>query len=143
MRSLSEDAGMTTSSLAAMVAFRSRVSMSAIGSVITMASPRCLRHAGDVALVGELPKTDAAQHEPAEHRTLPPAAGAPRVGPRAELPSGPRLLLDQCLLRHRRSWIPVPTPTRAAPARSPRVGPRTGSRASAGARGLRRRPVPW
>src|SRR5262245_65177207 len=114
MRSLSEDAGMTTSSLDAMVALRRRVNMSAIGSVMTMASPRGLRHAGDVALVGEIAKTDAAQHEPAEHRTLAATAGAPCVGQRTELPPGPRLLLDQCLLRHRCSWI-RPMPTRTTP----------------------------
>src|SRR2546426_5646739 len=63
-------------------------------------SPRRLGHAGDLALVRQLPEADAAQHEFAEYSSWTPAPLAPRVGPHGELPAGPTLLLDQCLLRH-------------------------------------------
>src|SRR6266540_1003642 len=63
-------------------------------------SPRRLRDAGDLALMGKLAKAQAAQHEPAKDRPWTPAAGTPRVGPRLEFPAGPPLLLDQRLLRH-------------------------------------------
>src|ERR671914_483483 len=46
-------AGISTSSCAAMIPLRMRVRKSAIGSVIDMASPARLRHAGDEAAVGE------------------------------------------------------------------------------------------
>src|SRR5262245_29993699 len=70
IRSFSRDAGTTRSSLYAMLAFRMRVSMSATGSVMTMVdapSPRCLRHARDLALMGQLPEADPAQQVLAEH----------------------------------------------------------------------------
>src|SRR5712691_10496413 len=100
MRSLSVEAGMATSSLCAELALRLRVSISAIGSVMTMRSPRGLRHARNLALVGKLTETDAAQLEPAEDGSLPAATLTARVGPHAELLHRPLLLFDQCFLRH-------------------------------------------
>ena len=64
--SFSFDDGISTSSWNAMFAFRRRVSMSAIGSVIMSAptpSPRRLRHAGDLAGVRHLAEADAAEPE--------------------------------------------------------------------------------
>src|SRR3954452_18212935 len=77
--------GISTSSLAAMMPLRMRVRKSATGSVIDMRSPARLRHAGDVALMGELAQTDAAEPELAVHRARPAAAAAARVGPRLVL----------------------------------------------------------
>src|SRR5207344_2838763 len=138
--------GMPTVSWYAEFAFRSRVSMSAIGSVIVMAlrpsSPRfplfsrdlrCARSrllpaglgdAGQFAAVRHCAEADPAQAEPAVNGPRPPAAGTPRVGPDLELRS-PLLLDDQRLLRH------YLTP------------PCRGSRAVAAANGLRRRLLPW
>src|SRR5215470_6971186 len=113
--------GMPTFSWYAEFAFRRRVSMSAIGSVIVMAlrpsSPwfpacrrdlRCARSsllpaglgdAGQFAAVRHGAEADPAQAEPAVDGPGPPAAGAPRVGTHLEL--GRALLLDdQRLLRH-------------------------------------------
>src|SRR6266487_3017840 len=113
--------GMPTVSWYAEFAFRSRVSMSAIGSVIVMAlrpsSPRfpllardlrCARSrllpaglgdAGQLAAMRHRAEADPAQAEPAVDRSRPPAAGAPRVRPHLELRS-PLLLGDQRLLCH-------------------------------------------
>src|SRR5215217_9206369 len=77
--------GISTSSLAAMMPLRIRVRKSAMGSVIDMALPARLRHAGDEALVGELAQADAAQPELAVHRTRAPAAPAAAVRPRGVL----------------------------------------------------------
>src|SRR3954451_20344573 len=55
------DMGISTFSCSARLALRMRVSMSAIGSVIMSLSPAALGHAGDDALVGEVPKADPAQ----------------------------------------------------------------------------------
>jgi hypothetical protein len=63
-------------------------------------SPRRLGHAGHLALVGELTKTDATQHESAKDRSLSAASLAPRIPPDAEFLSGPLLLFDQRLLCH-------------------------------------------
>src|SRR5262245_28901479 len=98
------DDGIATSSWNATFAFRIRVSMSAIGSVIVTAleppgSPRRLRHAGDLARVGHLPEADAAQAELAVHGPRAPTPATPGVGAHPEL-RGALLLLDQCLLRH-------------------------------------------
>src|SRR4029077_15608288 len=106
--------GMPTVSWYAEFAFRSRVSMSAMGSVIVMAlrpsSPRfpllardlrCARSrllpaglgdAGQFAAVRHCAEADPAQAEPAVDGPRPPAAGTPRVGPDLELRSP--LLLD-------------------------------------------------
>src|SRR5690242_16876143 len=101
--SFSFDDGIFTSSWNAVFAFRKRVSMSAIGSVIVIRaapSPRRLRDAGDLDGVRHLSQTDAAQAEVAIHRPRPPTATAAGVGADLELRL-PLLLVDQCLLRHR------------------------------------------
>src|SRR5436309_1140327 len=72
------DVGMTALSWSALLAFRMRVSMSAIGSV-SIASPARFRHAGDCALMGEVAQADAAEPELAEHRARPAAPVAARV----------------------------------------------------------------
>src|SRR5215216_896626 len=61
------EAGISTSSLAAMMPLRMRVRKSAMGSVIDMRSPARLRHAGDEALVGHLAQADPADAELAVH----------------------------------------------------------------------------
>src|ERR1700759_1246746 len=118
--------GMPTVSWYAEFAFRSRVSMSAMGSVIVMAlrpsSPRfplfpgdlrCARSrllpaglgdAGQFAAVCHRAEPDPAQAEPAVDGPRPPAAGTPRVAPDLELRS-PLLLDDQRLLCH---YSPLP-----------------------------------
>src|SRR4051812_24601293 len=68
-----------------MIPLRIRVRKSATGSVIDMRSPARLRHAGDVALMGELAQADAAEPELAVHRPRSAAAAAARVGPRLVL----------------------------------------------------------
>src|SRR5436305_384772 len=91
------DDGIATSSWNAMFAFRMRVSMSAIGSVIVIArvlpSPRALRHTGNLARMGHLPDTDA--HQPVVE--LPHAVAAHRdhcadLVALTELERGDRLL---------------------------------------------------
>src|SRR5947209_6007677 len=72
------DVGMTALSWSALLAFRMRVSMSAIGSV-SIASPARFRHAGNRALMGEVAQADAAETELAEHRARPAAPVAARV----------------------------------------------------------------
>src|SRR5436190_16954733 len=94
--------GMRTSSCMAMLAFRMRVSMSEMGSVIVIGrlpSPAGLRHAGDLAGVHHLPQAHSAQAELAVDGVRAPAALAARVGADLEL-GGPLLLLDECLLGH-------------------------------------------
>src|SRR4051812_11237459 len=77
-----------------------RVSMSAIGSVSTSSLlPTGLRHAGDGALVGELPQANAANAELPEHGARTPTAAAARVC--ADLVLRRPLLLDnEARLRH-------------------------------------------
>src|ERR1700749_197249 len=138
--------GMPTVSWYAELAFRSRVSMSAIGSVIVMANrpsspgfpllPRDLRcarsrflpaglgDAGQLAAVRHRAEADPAQAEPAVDGTGPPAAGAPRAAPPREL-RRPLLLGHQRFLRH---YLPPPG---------------GGSRAVAAGRGLRHRFLLW
>src|ERR1700760_3051686 len=137
---------MPTVSWYAELAFRSRVSMSAIGSVIVMANrpsspgfpllPRDLRcarsrflpaglgDAGQLAAVRHRAEADPAQAEPAVDGTGPPAAGAPRVAAHREL-RRPLLLGDQRFLRH---YLPPPGGE---------------SRAVAAGRGLRHRFLLW
>src|SRR4051812_19720730 len=79
------DAGITTSSCAAWMPLRMRVRKSAIGSVIDMALPARLRHAGDEALVRELAQADAAEPELAVDRARAPATPAAAVRPRGVL----------------------------------------------------------
>src|SRR3954469_22854261 len=96
--------GITALSWSALLAFRMRVSMSAIGSVSTSSLlPTGLRHAGDHAVVRKLAQADPAKAELAEHRARPAAPVAARVVADAVL-LRPRLLDDEALLRH----LPVP-----------------------------------
>src|SRR3712207_5088313 len=100
--SFSFEDGMRTSSWNATLAFRSRVSMSAIGSVIVMWRPPLparLGHARHLAGVDHLAEADAAEPELAVHGAGPAAAAAPGVGPHLEL-GRPLGLLDQRLLGH-------------------------------------------
>src|SRR3954447_7659238 len=78
-----------------------RESMSAIGSVIIAIAPlpTGLGHAGDDALMGELPQADPADPELAVHGARPSAAIAPRVCAHLEL-LRPLLFHDQRSLCH-------------------------------------------
>src|SRR2546425_12316570 len=93
MRIFSFEAGMSTFSCSARLAFRIRVSMSAIGSVMDIGSllPARLDDAGDFAPEGQLPKTQPAQLELAEVAARPAAQLAAVVGPRPELGRALRL----------------------------------------------------
>ena len=48
-----------------------------MGSVLLMRLPTRLAHAGDLALLGQLPEADPAESKLAIHRARPPAQGAP------------------------------------------------------------------
>src|SRR3954447_2606672 len=73
-------------SCSALLALRMRVSMSATGSVSTVVLlPRALRHAGNDALVGELPQADAAEPELLVDGARAAAAVAAAVLPRRVL----------------------------------------------------------
>src|SRR5438105_11408610 len=92
--------GISARSCSALLALRMRVSMSATGSVSMFSLlPRALRHAGDHALVGELPEADPAETELAEHGTRAPAAVAAGVVAHLEL-RGAGGLHPQRLLGH-------------------------------------------
>src|SRR3954464_15978955 len=71
--------GISTVSCDAWMALRTRVRKSATGSVIDMRLPAALRHARDVAVVGELAQADTEQPELAEHGARAAAAAAARV----------------------------------------------------------------
>src|SRR4029078_2453341 len=83
MSLLIRDAGITTRVCLAVTALRIRVSMSAIGSVISLLPvvlglrcgvlPAALRHAGDITVEGELAEAQAAQREFAHVRARPAA----------------------------------------------------------------------
>src|SRR5215207_6262930 len=95
------DEGMRTSSCIAVFALRTRVSMSAMGSVsmLSVSSPARLRQTGDLAGVRELAQAHTAEAELAEHRAGTPAATTAGVGADLEL----RLagsLVDECFLGH-------------------------------------------
>src|SRR5215218_7777157 len=93
--------GILTRSCIAVLALRTRVSMSAMGSVIMVVppSPTALRQTGDLAGVGQVAQADAAQAELAEHGAGPTTATATGVAAHLEL--GLRGgLVDQCLLCH-------------------------------------------
>src|SRR4051795_11724012 len=78
--------GISVRSCSALLALRMRVSMSATGSVsISLLLPRALGHAGDDALMGELPQADAAEPELLVDGTRPPAAVAAGVVAHLEL----------------------------------------------------------
>src|ERR687893_1098439 len=107
MRAISvfrREAGISTSSCAAVIPLRMRVRKSAIGSVIDMRSPARLRHAGDEALVGELAQADPAQPELAVHgpRAPAPPAAAVRPGRVLGLAVGPH---DHGCLGHLKSLV--------------------------------------
>src|ERR1700722_104705 len=94
--------GILTVSNWAEFAFRMRVSMSAIGSVIVIGSPPSparLRHARDLSGVHHRAEADPAQPELAEHGLWPAASLAPGIPPDLELRDF-LLLLDQGLLCH-------------------------------------------
>src|SRR3954452_2675468 len=121
MSSFSFEVGITACSCIALLALRMRVSMSAIGSV-SIGSPGGLGHAGDRALVGELPQADAAEAELAERRPRPAAPVAAQVVARLVL-RRPRGLHYERLLRHycppSRVWANGrPMPRRSARASS-------------------------
>src|ERR1700742_2144754 len=77
--------GITTVSWDVMIPLRIRVRKAAMGSVIDMALPARLRHARDVAVVGEPAQAHAAQANLAVHGGGPAAAAAARVGARLVL----------------------------------------------------------
>src|SRR3712207_327151 len=89
---LSLDDGISTVSWAAMMPLRIRVRKSAMGSVIDMALPARLGHAGDVPLVRHLAQAHAAQAELAVDGARAAALAAARVRPRLVL--GRPLLAD-------------------------------------------------
>src|SRR5580698_5804385 len=114
------ECGIFTTSWYAELAFRRRVSMSAIGSVIPMACsgpshrgfpasdagtcdvrllPAGLGDTGQFAAVRHCAEADAAQAEPAVDGARAPATGAPRVAADLELRCA-LLLDDQRCLRH-------------------------------------------
>src|ERR671935_2539193 len=96
--------GISTVSCNALFALRMRASMSATGSV-SISLPARLRHAGDRALVRELPQADPAETELAEDGARATAAVAAGVRLRLEL--GRALLLgDQRLLGHVSPTVP-------------------------------------
>src|SRR6185437_6227390 len=100
--SLSFDDGISTSSWNAVFAFRRRVSMSAIGSVIMSAptsSPGRLGHARYLAGMDHGAEADPAETEALVHGARAAAAAAPRVGAHLELRRA-LLLLDESLLGH-------------------------------------------
>src|SRR5215210_568536 len=85
---LSLEEGISTVSCAAMMPLRIRVRKSAMGSVIDIvppALPARLRHAGDVAVVGEVAQADPAQAELAVDGAGPAALAAARIRPRLVL----------------------------------------------------------
>src|SRR6476661_10993433 len=92
--------GISARSCSALLALRMRVSMSATGSVSMLCLlPRALCHAGDGALVGELPQADPAEPELLEHGARPSAAVAAGVVAHLEL-RGPCGFHSQRLLCH-------------------------------------------
>src|SRR5438552_11796628 len=114
---LSRDAGMSTRVCLAVTALRIRVSMSAIGSVISNSpthqfthSPTALGDARDVAFEGELPEAQSAQRELSHVGARPATQVAAVAQPDLEL----RLLLlfrDLCGRGHKtnpESLIPNP-----------------------------------
>src|SRR5436190_1584110 len=102
MFSLIFEAGIATSGCIADDAFRTRASMSAIGSVIvieTASLPRRLRDTGDLPGMCHLTETEPAETEPLVHGPWPAATPATRVAPNLEL-GFPLGLVAQCGLCH-------------------------------------------
>src|SRR6185436_14911036 len=94
------DAGTTTSVWRAREAFRTRVSMSAMGSEMFIGLPARLRDAGQLAQQGALPEADPAQGEPPHVGARAPAHEAAGVAANLELRLALRLG-DHRLLGHR------------------------------------------
>src|SRR5262249_50361818 len=112
--------------------------MSATGSVMTMCappSPRRLGDAGDLPGVRQLSETNATQHEPAEHRPLPPAPLAARVGAHTDL-LAPPLLVQQCFLRHRLVLVPYSLADTAAMPAKGNPSARSSARPSSSSRAV-------
>src|SRR6266566_4086128 len=97
------DTGMSARRCPAVQALRTRVSMSATGSVRLISSfrslPTGLAHAGDFPAQCELAETDATQPELAEGATAPPTALAAVIAAHLEL-RFPLDLLRPALLGH-------------------------------------------
>src|SRR5690242_2213572 len=94
------DHGTSTVDFRAVVAFRMRVRMSAMGSVIMVASPARLHETRDVALPDEVPEAEAAHPEATIERARAAAERAAVV--RAHLELGrPRRLHHETGLSHR------------------------------------------
>src|SRR5580698_10976073 len=117
--SLSFEPGILTVSKCAVLAFRMRVSMSAIGSVIVIVrrllSPAGLGDAGDLAGMDHHPQADPAQAELAVDRLGPATPAASRISAHLEL-GGALLLFDQSLFGHGVTGSPVGTGSRRRPA---------------------------
>src|SRR5690242_14049933 len=100
MRAISRfvrEAGTTTSRCRAREAFRTRVSMSAIGSDIFIGLPARIRDGRELALEGPLPEADAAEREAPHERPRAAADDAAVVSADLEL-RGPLCLRDQRFL---------------------------------------------
>src|SRR3954453_18174252 len=132
MRAISRfvrDAGTTTSVWRAREAFRTRVSMSAMGSEMFIGLlPARFRDAGQLAEQGALPEADPAQGEPAHVGARAPANETARVAANLELRLALRLG-DQRLLGH--GLLPLATTRRACRgARAVACSPRRSSPSS-------------
>src|SRR5262245_22678330 len=93
-RALRLVAGMSTAGRSMRLALRSRVSMSAIESVImARLSPARFLHTRDEAVAGHVPKTDPADAELAVHRPRPAAQPAAQAD--ADLVARPQLVLGR------------------------------------------------
>src|SRR5580704_12436334 len=113
--SLTLEDGMRTVSCMATLALRTRVNMSAIGSVIVIPFvpplPAGLGHTRHLAGVSELAQADAAQSELAEHRMGPSAATAAGIRPHLVLGFALRLD-DERFLGHVATALHVGTGSR-------------------------------
>src|SRR5947208_10695501 len=98
MPSFRREVGISALSCSALLALRMRASMSATGSV-SIWLPARFGHAGDDAVVRELPQADPAEAELAEDRARATAAIAARVRPNGVLLRA-RLLDPERFLRH-------------------------------------------
>src|ERR1017187_1797889 len=92
MRAISDfnlEAGTSTLGWRAWIAFRTRVSMSAMGSLVIIfllpALPASLHHAGDLAVQGELAETETAHAEFTQKGARPAAAPTPVAVPDSQL----------------------------------------------------------
>src|SRR5581483_2405837 len=116
--SLSFEPGIVTVSKWAVMAFRIRVSMSAIGSVmvivVRLLSPAGLGDARDLAGMDHHPQTDTAEAELPVHGLGPTTPAASRVPAHLELGCA-LLLFGQGLLCHRVMRSPVGTGNRTLP----------------------------